>query len=113
MAKNVNDHSVAHVTKASGNIFTDLGFSEASATALLAEADAEIAQRQALRETLAGALISWIDHEKLRQEDAAAILKISRPRVSDIYRKKVEKFSVDTLIALAGRAGMKVQLKVA
>ena len=114
MKKNAGDnHGVRHITKGSGNVFADLGFDDQAATQLLKETDAAILQRQAIRESLAGALVGWIDEENLKQADAAAILKISRPRVSDIYRKKVEKFSVDTLLDLVGRAGKKVRLEVA
>lgn len=113
MKKKMSDHGVTHVTPKDGNIFADLGFNSDAATALLVEADEEIAQRQVMRETLAETLITWMSEKKLKQEDAAAVLRISRPRVSDISRKKVERFSVDTLITLANRAGKKVKLEIA
>ncbi len=56
---------------------------------------------------------AWIKREKITQMQAAQILQVSRPRVTDIMNRKVEKFSINTLVDLLGRVGMKVQFTIA
>ncbi len=45
-----------------------------------------------------GELASWIRDNHLKQDEAAQILHISRPRVSDVVNKKVGKFTIDALV---------------
>jgi len=89
------------VTKSSGNVFIDLGFSPEEATIL------------AMRAQLMGELRIKIRDEEWTQAEAAQVLGISQSRVSDLIRGKFEKFSLDMLITLATRAGKKVELKLA
>jgi len=42
------------------------------------------------------------------QVKGARLFGVSHPRVSDLVRGKIEHFSVDTLIALLGAAGVQV-----
>jgi len=37
---------------------------------------------------------------------------VSQPRISDLARGKIDRFSVDTLIAMLGHAGAEVQVSV-
>jgi predicted XRE-type DNA-binding protein len=46
----------------------------------------------------------------LTQTAAAARLGVSQPRISDLVQGKIERFSIDTLIAMLGRAGVAVKL---
>ncbi|MGE0006935.1 MAG: helix-turn-helix domain-containing protein [Parvibaculaceae bacterium] len=46
------------------------------------------------------------------QAEAARILKISRPRVSDLQRGKVGLFSLETLMAFLERLGQDVRIDV-
>ena len=46
----------------------------------------------------------------LKQAQAAKLLGISQPRVSDLLRGRVELFSADTLIDMLARLGIKVRL---
>jgi predicted XRE-type DNA-binding protein len=46
----------------------------------------------------------------LKQAQAAKLLGISQPRVSDLLRGRVELFSADALIDLLARLGIKVRL---
>ena len=39
----------------------------------------------------------WIAKHHLKQAEAAEILMVSRPRVSDVVNKKTAKFTIDTL----------------
>ena len=46
------------------------------------------------------------------QSVAARRLGITQPRLNDLLRGKIAKFSIDTLIALAGKADLKVQMQI-
>jgi len=41
----------------------------------------------------------------LKQAEAAEILMVSRPRVSDVVNKKTAKFTIDTLVEMLSRVG--------
>lgn len=88
-------------TKSSGNVFTDLGFSPEEAAILQMRAD------------LMANLSKFIKARKLTQAKAAEIFGVSQSRVSDLTRGKWEKFSLEMLITLATKAGMRVSLKTA
>jgi predicted XRE-type DNA-binding protein len=51
---------------------------------------------------------SW----NLTQGQAARRLGISQPRLNDLLHGKINKFSLDTLMTLATRAGLKVKIHV-
>jgi len=46
------------------------------------------------------------------QARAAKRLGITQPRLNDLLRGKINKFSLDTLLTLAARAGLKIKLDV-
>ncbi len=107
-----NATTIGHVTEADGNLYADLGFSPEDAAQFQSESDARIATRQALKMALMEEVDAWIKREKITQMQAAGILHISRPRVTDIVNRKTDKFSIDNLIDLVGRLGLKVQLSI-
>jgi len=88
------------VTPSTGNVFRDLGFRREEAEHLLVRADLLI-QVQKL-----------IASRRLKQKEAAALLRISQPRVSDLVRGRIELFSTDTLIDMLARLGARVRLAV-
>ena len=45
-------------------------------------------------------------HRKMTQVAVSKLLSVSRSRVSDLTRGKVEKFSLDTLVQFAAKLGM-------
>jgi predicted XRE-type DNA-binding protein len=104
---------ITHTTEAEDNLYADLGFSAEEATQFQAESDARISARQAIKAALMTQVDDWIKHENITQLEAAQILQVSRPRVTDIVNRKVEKFSIDALVDLLGRMGKTVQLTVA
>lgn len=53
-----------------------------------------------------------IDNWKLTQAEAAKRLGITQPRLNHLMRGRIDKFSLDALVNLAGRAGISVRLKV-
>lgn len=89
------------ITKSSGNVYIDLGFTPEEAAIL------------AMRSELMCRLEILIRDKQWTQAEAAQVLGISQSRVSDLIRGKFEKFSLDMLITLATRAGKKVELKMA
>ena len=57
---------------------------------------------RALQKTITG----W----EVSQKAAAGRLGITQPRLNDLLRGKIDKFSLDTLFDLTGRVGLKVSL---
>jgi predicted XRE-type DNA-binding protein len=51
---------------------------------------------------------SW----EISQSEAARRLGITQPRVNDLLRGKIDKFSLDSLFDLATHAGLKVSLAI-
>ena len=99
-----------HVTPVGGNVFADLGFAPDEATALKAESDRVIMEKLAIKEALMDQLSAWMTERHLKQVEVAGILGITRPRVSDMLKKKVAKFSIDALIDMVARTGKQVTL---
>ena len=89
------------VVNSSGNVFIDLGYSPDEAAILQMRAD------------LMADLRKFIKIKKLTQAKAAEILGVSQSRVSDLTRGKWERFSLEMLITLATRAGMRVTVETA
>ncbi|EKN5064624.1 XRE family transcriptional regulator [Yersinia enterocolitica] len=104
------DTASRHMTTAEDNIFSDLGFSDAQASQLLAESNAEIEQALVMKKALMTSIAGWIKSEGIRQVDAVTLLHVSRPRVSDVVNQKTEKFTLDSLVSMAGNIGKKVTL---
>lgn len=107
------DTQIRHVTLPGDNIFSDLGFPPEEAARLLEASDREITQARLMKEQLMAELATWIESRDLKQVEAARILMVSRPRVSDLVNRKAAKFTIDTLIEMLLRAGKKVTLAVA
>ena len=57
-------------------------------------------------------LAGWIEQHRLKQAEAAEILMVSRPRVSDVINKKTSKFTIDALVEMLSRVGKPVRLTV-
>lgn len=88
------------ITKGSDNVFRDLGFSPAEAEHLRVRAD------------LMMALEKLIKHRRLTQAQAAKLFGVTQPRVSDLVRGRLHRFSIDALVDMLARAGVRVQLSV-
>lgn len=101
-----------HITPAGGNVFADLGFDAEEAAALQAKSKQIISEKIAIKERLMAEISGWIDEKKLKQADAAQILGVTRPRVSDVIHKKSIKFTIDALVDMLARTGKHVMLSV-
>jgi predicted XRE-type DNA-binding protein len=64
-----------------------------------------------LKRQLMEELSIWIAEHHLKQAEAAEILMVSRPRVSDVVNKKTDKF-IDTLVEMLSRIGKPVKLAI-
>lgn len=89
------------VIPGTGNIFVDLGFERAEARVM------------ALRVELLVLLRRQLEARGCTQVEAARLLGVSQPRVSALLKGKWEEFSVDMLLTLATRAGLKPELRLA
>jgi predicted XRE-type DNA-binding protein len=88
------------VTKSSGNVFLDAGFSPAESRNLR------------MRSQMMTVLRKFIEKENLTQAEAAKRLKVTQPRISDLTRGKISRFSIDTLVNMLTDAGLEVDLRV-
>jgi predicted XRE-type DNA-binding protein len=87
------------VRKSSGDVFVDLGFDE------------DEAQHLRIRSALMGTLREVLQDRRLTQAAAAELLDVSQPRVSDLVRGKIDLFSIDTLVDMLARAGVRVDVR--
>ena len=65
-----------------------------------------------LRSRLLVAIEERVRSWDITQAEAARRLKITQPRLNDLLRGKITKFSVDTLINLAAQAGISVRIDI-
>ena len=106
------DTKSRHRTKADGNVFLDLGFSPKEAKRLLAQADAQVDESIRLKRQLMDEIAEWMNEASVTQAVAAEVLHVTRPRVSDVVNHKVDKFTIDALVAMLARIGKQVRLAV-
>jgi predicted XRE-type DNA-binding protein len=88
------------VTRSSGNVFEDLGFPP------------EETEHLRIRSALMATIRKVIEERGLTQARAAALFGVSQPRVSDLVRGKIDLFSIDMLVEMLARAGVRVDLVV-
>jgi predicted XRE-type DNA-binding protein len=84
------------VTRSTGNVFEDLGFDREAAGNLRIRADLMIELRELIR------------RKRLTQAQAAKLLGVSQPRISDLVRGKIALFTIDMLVNMLARAGRQV-----
>jgi predicted XRE-type DNA-binding protein len=90
----------ARIRRSTGNVFRDLGFSKHEAENLKIRTDLMIR------------LSKVIEGRRLTQAQAANLFGVTQPRISDLVRGKIDRFSIDTLIAMLGHAGIRIQIVV-
>jgi predicted XRE-type DNA-binding protein len=82
------------------SVFDAVADNPAEAANMTARADLLLAIRECVR--------SW----NLSQEQAASRLGLTRPRLNDLLRGKLDKFSLDALVNIAATAGLKLHIQV-
>jgi predicted XRE-type DNA-binding protein len=70
------------------------------------------AENLRIRAKLMMALTVHIQERKLTQSRAAKLMAISQPRISDLMRGKIGRFTIDTLVNMVTAAGLKVDLDI-
>ena len=88
------------VTKGSGNVFRDLGFSEEQSAELLLKSSL----LQAIQETIKG--------RRWKQIEAAAHLKIDQAKVSKLLSGQMAGFSIERLVHFLSLLGQDVEVTV-
>ena len=66
-----------------------------------------------LRSSLMMALKDHIAREGLTQSEAAKLLGVTQPRISDLMRGKIELFGLDSLVNMVVAAGLRLEMRVA
>ena len=77
------------------NVFDDL------------ELDPGKAEQLKIKAALFDAIIVYIKENDLTQEQAAEIMGVQRSRIGDVCRGKMSGFSIDTLVSMTARAGLR------
>lgn len=82
----------------SGNVFKDLGYSNPEESQAKADLSRQIHQ--------------VILNRKLTQKEAAEVMGIDQPKVSDIVRGKLSKYTIDRLIRFLRLLGRDIEIRV-
>jgi len=72
----------------------------------------EEAENMKLRSTLMTALKNQLARTEMSQAEAAKLLGVTQPRVSDLMRGKINLFGLDALVNMAAAAGLHLEIKV-
>lgn len=86
--------------RGSGNVFRDIGFPSDEAQNLL------------LRSDLMSRIERFVRSSGLTQKECAARMGVTQPRLNDLLKHKIDKFSLDALVNMLGHAGLRVELRV-
>jgi predicted XRE-type DNA-binding protein len=84
------------------SVFDALADSPAEAANMTARADLLLAIRERVK--------AWQATGGLTREEAAARLGLTRPRLNDLMRGKLDKFSLDALVNIAAAAGFRLHI---
>ena len=88
------------ITPSSGNVFKDLGFDE------------DEAEHLRIRSALMSEVRKVIEDRGLTQVEAAEVVGVTQPRISNLVRGKIALFSIDTLIDMLARSGIRVDFTI-
>jgi predicted XRE-type DNA-binding protein len=86
------------------SVFDALADTPAEAANMTARADLLLAIRERVK--------TWQAMGGLAQEEAAARLGLTRPRLNDLMRGKLDKFSLDALVNIAAAAGFRLRIEL-
>jgi len=74
------------------------------------EDDPEVAENLRIRAQLMTILRKYIKENKITQKEAAEIMNVTQPRISDLIRGKIGLFTVDMLVNMLSH--VKIQIDV-
>lgn len=66
-----------------------------------------------IRASLMNELREVIEELGMTQAETATLLGVTRPRVSDLLRGKIELFSIDALVNMASKLNQRVEIRIA
>jgi predicted XRE-type DNA-binding protein len=89
---------MSKIVASSGNVFEDIGFDATEAANLKLRADLMVQVR------------SVIEERGLTQMEAARLFAVSQPRISDIVRGKIHGFTIDALVTMLSRGGVRTRV---
>jgi len=72
----------------------------------------EAAENMKLRSVLLTALKNHHARTEMSQAQAAKLLGVTQPRVSDLMRGKIHLFGLDALVNMATAAGLHIEMRV-
>jgi predicted XRE-type DNA-binding protein len=84
----------------SNNVFRDLGFEEAEAVNLMVRSKLMMTIEAAIRD------------RGLTQQEAAKLLGVGQPRVSDLFNGKIDRFTIDMLMKWLAKLGKQVTIQI-
>lgn len=87
-------------SRSSKNVFSDLGF------------DGIEAENLRVRAELIIELDRYIKDRGFTQAEAATQLGVSQPRISNLLHGRIDLFSIDKLIEMLSRIGIKVKIRI-
>lgn len=88
------------ITRGSGNVFRDIGFGT------------DEAENLKLRSELMMRIEDFYENSRMTQAQAAKTLGLTTPRFNALLKGKITLFSLDALVNIATRAGLRVSLLV-
>jgi len=88
------------IMKSDKSIFKDLGFSQ------------EQSGKLTIKSYLMMQIESFIKEKGMTQDHAAKLMGVSRPRISDVKRGKIDKFTIDALVDMLVLAGLHITVTV-
>lgn len=88
------------MVKSLGNVYLDIGFSD------------DESQDLVIRSKLMLALTQRLQKLNLTQAQAARILEVTQPRISNLLRGKISLFSSEMLIGMLAKLGGEVKVTV-
>ncbi len=74
------------------------------------EDDPVVAENMRLRAKLMVKLRNYIKQQGMTQEEAARRMGVTQPRISDLVRGKIDRFTIDMLVNMLSHAGIHVEL---
>jgi len=74
------------------------------------EDDPAVADNLRLRAEMMNELRNHIEQEGITQEEAARLMSMTQPRISDLVRGKIDRFTIDMLVNMLARVGIHVEL---
>jgi predicted XRE-type DNA-binding protein len=91
---------IIRIQRGSGNVFRDIGFPQDEAQNLL------------LRAELMLRIERYVKRSGGTQQMAAKSLGVTQPRLNQLLKGRIERFSLDALVKMLAKAGMRVELRV-